>query len=232
MKRILLASSVLMILLLGSSFVIPSGPAEEVRELDPFSGIGISISADVYYTQGNSHEIRIEGPEKDVNDLITEVEDGFLKVKYDNLRVNRSKLTLYITSKEVDAVKISGSAHFMGDKPVTSDELDLGISGSGGIDFSQLTSDEVEIKISGSGDVGIEKGSAEELDVSISGSGGVRAEGFEVSECSATISGSGSIRIMVTGELDARLSGSGKVYYRGNPTVNSVSSGSGRLIQL
>ncbi len=232
MKRVLFPAAFLMIILIGSSFILPNRPADEVRELDPFSGIGISISADVFYTQGNTHEIRIEGSDRDVNDLITSVQDGFLKVRYDNMRLNRSKLTLFITSKALDAVKISGSAQFVGKKPVATDELDLGISGSGGINFSQLDSDEVGMKISGSGNIELEKGTADETDISISGSGDVRAEGFEVSECSVSLSGSGSVRILVTSELDAKMSGSGKVYYRGDPTVNSSSSGSGKTIKL
>ena len=69
-------------LLFLNSFMVPDLPKEEVRNLDTFTGIGISISADVYYTPGNTHEIRIEGDAKDVDDLITKVDNGFLQVKY------------------------------------------------------------------------------------------------------------------------------------------------------
>ena len=232
MGKIIYPVTAVLVMLLGSSFVFAVKSAEDVRKLDSFEGIGISIHANVFYIQGNTHEIRIEGQEKDVKDLITEVKDGFLKVKFDNWRVKRSKLTLYITSKELEVVKLSGSGHFNADKPVNSDEMDLAISGSGGILFSQLTTDEIGVKISGSGDVELKKGSADELDVKISGSGKVLAENFEVSECSAVLSGSGSVRISVKDELDAKMSGSGKVYYKGDPQVNSVSSGSGKVVAL
>jgi len=232
MKKVFFSMAGLLVMLLVSSFIFADRTAEDVRNLESFQGIGISISADVFYTQGNSHEIRIEGDERDVDDLITNVRDGFLQVKYENLKIKRSKLTIYITSKELDAVKISGSAHFKAEKPVTSEEIDLAISGSGGVLFSKLVSDEVGVKISGSGGVELAAGNADELDVKISGSGKLKAEKFEVSECSATLSGSGSVRITAKDELDARMSGSGKVYYHGNPQVNSVSSGSGKLIAL
>ena len=40
------------------------------------------------------------------------------------------------------------------------------------------------------------------------------------------------MKITATSVLDAKMSGSGKVYYHGDPQVNSVSSGSGKLVEL
>lgn len=232
MKRIMNTVAALLLLLLGSSFVFTNNAADDVRKLEPFDGIGISVHADVFYTLGNTHEIRIEGADKDVKDLITEVRDDFLQVKYENSRLKRTKLTIYITSKTLEVVKISGSAHFSTDQTVTSDEMDLAMSGSGGIVFTKLVSDEVGVKISGSGSVELGSGNADEIDIKVSGSGKLNAEKFEVSECSAAISGSGSVRITAKEELDVKMSGSGKVYYKGNPKINSVSSGSGKVIAL
>lgn len=232
MKRMMIPSIFVLVALIITSFSLSSPRSEDVRDLSPFDGIGIAISADVYYTPGNTHEIRIEGDEDDIRDLITEVKDGFLQVKYDNWRARHSKLTLYITSSELECIRISGSADFMVDQTVRADELELGLSGSGSIQLKKLESDEVDVKISGSGSAEIGGGMADEVDVKISGSGKFMAEAFEVSECDVAISGSGNVRIGVRDELDAKLSGSGKVYYRGNPRVNSVASGSGKVVAL
>ena len=232
MKRIMIPSLIALVAIFFSSFSISGSSSDEVRNLPSFDGIGIAISADVYYTPGNTHEIRIEGDEDDIRDLVTEVENGFLQVKYDNWRARHSKLTLYITSSELESIKISGSADFMVDETLRSDEMEMGLSGSGSIQLKKLESDEVDVKISGSGSAEIGTGTADELDVKISGSGKLMAEGFEVSECDVAISGSGNVRIAVNEELDAKLSGSGRVYYRGNPRINSVSSGSGKVAAL
>lgn len=232
MKRVFIPIAALIVMLLASSFLFTDRASNDVRELRTFKGIGLSIHADVFYTQGNSHEIRIEGNERDIKELITEVRDDFLLVKFDNPRMKRGKLTLYITSKNLEALKLSGSGHFNADKPISSEEIDLAISGSGGIRFSELSSEEVGVKISGSGNIEIENGNAEELDAKISGSGKLLSEEFKVSECSVRISGSGSVRITVKDELDAKMSGSGKVYYHGDPQVNSASSGSGKAVAL
>jgi putative autotransporter adhesin-like protein len=232
MKKVVISMFAVLSLLLLYSFMIPDTPKEDIRKLDAFSGIGISVSADVYYTPGNTHEIRIEGEARDVDDLITKVKDGFLQVKYDDWRSRRSKLTIYISSSELEAVKISGSAHFNSKEAISSDEMSLAMSGSGNILFEKLAADEVDIKISGSGDIDLFGGNADEMDVKISGSGKVNAEDFEVNEFSTGISGSGNVRVTVKEDLDAKISGSGKVYYHGSPRVNSVSSGSGKVVAL
>lgn len=229
MKRVFVSITAISLFFLSACFFPGELNAQETRDLEIFTGIGIGISADVYYTPGNSHEIRIEGNSRDVKDLITKVEDGYLKLKYKDYRVKRSKLTVYITSKELDKVGFSGSGDFKSDKPVSSEEMSIAISGSGSVLFAVLNAEELDVKISGSGDVIIEKGNAEELDVKISGSGKVIAEYFETSEFSVGISGSGSVKITVTEELDARISGSGNVYYHGDPQINSSSSGSGKV---
>ena len=229
MKKIIQSITVLSLLLLFTSLFVSEVHAQETRELDNFTGIGISISADVYYTPGEKHEIKIEGNSKDVEDLITKVENGMLKMKYQDWKIKRSKLTIYISSKELDRVSLSGSGDFYSDQSIDAEEMSLAISGSGSINFSSLKAEEVDVKISGSGDVLIDKGGAEEFDVKISGSGKVIAETFEVSEFSAAISGSGSCKITVIDELEARISGSGSIHYHGDPQINSTSSGSGKV---
>jgi hypothetical protein len=228
MKKAFLSLSAISLLILGTVCI----SAQETRELKPFTGIGIGIDADVYYARGNSHRITIEGNRDDVKDLITEVKDGVLKLRYEDWRVRHSKLTIHITSPELEEISLSGSAKFQVEETLKSDELSISISGSGSVMLSALEGDELEVKISGSGNAMIDKGKADEMDVKISGSGKLMAEYFEVSEFSAAISGSGSCRITVTDELEARISGSGSVYYHGNPQVNSTSSGSGKVRSL
>ena len=234
MKRIVLSMLAVITLLIFNSFLSPDMPKEDVRKLEAFSGIGISVHADVFYTPGNTHEITIEGDDRDVEELITEVEDGFLRIKYPSgkWRIKRSKLTIHVTSRELDAVKMSGSGLFETSQTITSDEMDIAISGSGNIVFNKLEADEVGVKVSGSGDVMLGSGSADEMELKISGSGKLKAETFEVNEFSASISGSGGAKITAKEELEVRISGSGSVYYHGSPRVNTSSSGSGKVRTL
>jgi len=218
---------------LALAFAFAQAGAQETRDLEPFTGIGVAISADVSYTTGNAYSITIEGNERDVEDLITEVEGGKLKVKYENnWRVKRSKLTIHIISRELDHISLSGSADILVEKVLSAEEFRLAISGSGTVTIPGLECEELDVHISGSGTSTIKKGNAEEMDVKISGSGKLQAEDLAVEEFSVSISGSGSVRVTVKDELEARIAGSGSVYYHGNPVVNSSSSGSGKVRSL
>jgi hypothetical protein len=204
---------------------------QDFQNLDPFSVIHIGVRADVYYSVDSKYGLSVEGDERDIEDLEIEVKNGSLSIRYENQRMKRSKLTIHVSSKELEGVKISGSASFQA-KDIKSEEVDLVVSGSGNIDFNSLETEEASVRISGSGDVSIVKGSAEECDISISGSGKFHAEGFSIEEVSAKISGSGGCKITATGELDAAISGSGSIYYHGSPQINSRVSGSGKVKEL
>lgn len=76
MKRIHSKAFILLVLLFTGTFYSQDTSAQEVREFEPFEGIGIAVHADVFYTQGNGQQIKIEGRSQDIEDLITEVENG------------------------------------------------------------------------------------------------------------------------------------------------------------
>jgi hypothetical protein len=232
MNRNQRSTAAIILLLTGSSFLSAILAVEETRNLEPFTGIGVGINAEVYYTPGNVNTIRIVGEEQDVRDLVTRIEDGFLELRYEDWRTKHEKLILYITSNGLEKVSVSGSGSFRSEKPLNSGEMEINISGSGKVHLPDLKCKEIEVTISGSGSANLEQGGAEEMDVRISGSGSLNAEFFEVSEFSAGISGSGSCRITVNDELEARISGSGSVHYHGTPQIDSSASGSGKVRAL
>jgi len=205
---------------------------DEFMNLEPFTAINIGVSADVTYTTGKKHGLTVSGDEDDIEDLIIEVKGKTLSISYPGYRNRHSRLDIHIVSEELESVKISGSAHFIAESTVESDEMELAVSGSGKIIFSELLADEGDVKISGSGGVEIREGEADECDAIISGSGRMKAAGFEVDEFSAKISGSGNCEINAVDELEAVISGSGRVYYNGSPQVNSTISGSGKVKKL
>ena len=111
MKRTFISFTALLAVYAFTSWIPSDLHAQETRDLQSFDGIGLAINADVYYTQGNSHRITIEGDPDDVRDLITEVKDGFLKLRYDDWKVKRSKLTIHITSNGLEKISVSGSGN-------------------------------------------------------------------------------------------------------------------------
>ena len=202
---------------------------KEERDVASFTGVSLSISADVLLTQGSPRKVIIEADESSLEKIITEVQNGELKIKKEQAwRQNLKNVTIWITVPEIDGLYLSGSGSIIAEKTLTAGELEIKVSGSGKIDLQALKGDEIDVAVSGSGKVFL-TGNADEMGIRISGSGGILAESLEVSECSVQISGSGSCEVNATGELDAKISGSGSVTYFSNPQVDAVVSGSGRV---
>ncbi len=224
------------LLLLSVSILNPVSAEDQERTVPSFSKISLRISADVHLVQGQKQSIRIEAKSSVLEDIITEVKDRTLNIRFPTnyffKNINTGKIDIYISVPEVDGLTISGSGDIIADK-VETRILDLTVSGSGNIKIGDLSTDRVTATISGSGGINIDDGGvADELTANISGSGNVKASGFEAKDVTARISGSGNCSVKSNGSVKARIAGSGNVYYSGNPSIDSSVAGSGRIKKM
>lgn len=221
------------ILIVGFFVANPVLAKEEIREVAAFSKIALKISAKVHLEQGDNQSIRVVADSETLEQIITEVKDRTLSIRFPNTYIfkkwNPGKIEIYITVPGVDALNVSGSGDIISEE-INSRILDLLVSGSGNINIEQLTSEQISASVSGSGNISI-KGSkvAEELKSRISGSGNIDASEFEAKNVDVQTLGSGNCSVMSNGSIKARIAGSGNVYYSGNPAIDSSVSGSGKV---
>lgn len=221
----------------------------ELRTLPPFDEIINEGEFHVYLEQDSVFEVFIEAESNLIPHIRTRINGAKLEIDTrENLR-EHYPMMLYIKTPHVNGIFLNGSGIIVGQDMIITDNLDLGISGSGNIDLDVDASEEVRVgitgsgtadmtifcedllaTISGSGDMFL-AGTANRGEYRISGSGTVRAQSLYLQECYARISGSGSMYVTVEQYLDAVISGSGSIYYYGNPSVNTSISGSGSVIK-
>lgn len=206
---------------------------EEIRDLPAFTKIMLKISGKVYLEQGDTQSIKIVASDETLEEIITEVKDRTLNIRFPNTNMfrnwNPGKIEIYITVPGIDALNVSGSGDIISDE-INSRILDLLVSGSGNIQIGNLKSEQVNATVSGSGNIKINGGGvAKELKSRISGSGNIDASGFEADKVDVQTSGSGNCSVISNGEIKARISGSGNVNYSGNPAIDSSVSGSGKV---
>jgi hypothetical protein len=205
----------------------------EERAVAVFNGISITVPGEVYIIQGPTQRLILEGTERVIENLVTEVKRGKLIISAPprwNFRRN-DQLKVYITVSELNSLEISGSASINTEGTLRSDNMAVTISGSGRIEFEELSADELTSVISGSGRVYV--GSGTELTnqtIRISGSGRVESASVPAGKVNITISGSGRCYVYALADLHVRVSGSGRVVYTGTPLVDSRISGSGRIV--
>jgi len=206
---------------------------QELRNLKDFTGISLSISADVYLTQGNEYSVNIEA-DKDILDKIeTEVEGGILKistVRGFSIGWNNAKIKIHVTMPEIQKLSIAGSGDIKAVTSITANNLSTSISGSGDISIPDLSVKTLTANISGSGDINIlGKGTAKDASIKVTGSGDITLKGIEFKDGEVTITGSGNAYLVVTENLNARVVGSGDIVYSGNPLIDAKVTGSGRI---
>ncbi len=204
---------------------------KETRDVGSFDEISLGVAADLYLTIGSKQSVVIEGDEDDIEEIVTEVRDGRLRIKSRkswSWNWGGNDVEIYITVPKINALSVSGSGDIHGESVIETDDLELGVSGSGNIEV-EIDSEEVKMTISGSGSAQL-GGTTSDFSVRISGSGSINAYDLKAENVAVRISGSGSARVNASDELEATISGSGNVYYEGSPDkVNSNTSGSGRV---
>ncbi|MDN5214298.1 head GIN domain-containing protein [Fulvivirgaceae bacterium BMA12] len=209
---------------------------KETLNLGDFDEVHLGTSGKVFIKQGNKTEVILQASERRKERLEIEVRGH--KLHIGNKRGwswkgwnSDEDLTVYVTVKEIDALKVSSSGKIIGQGILRTNDLNLAVSGSGRIDIETEAGD-IESAISGSGRIEV-TGKSEYNSVRISGSGKLIAEDLVGEEYDIAVSGSGNCKINVSKRIEARISGSGKVYYRGNPDrVNSSVSGSGSVRKI
>jgi hypothetical protein len=184
----------------------------ETRSLDNFSTIQADGSTDIEIHPSNTNKVVVSGYENLIPYYETEVRGNTLhldfKEGYWNIRNNNIKVTVYTT--DASAVRLNGSGKVM---------MHAGLS-----------TNTMDVDISGSGDVYIDDNNFSRFDCRVNGSGSIDARNANCDEVYADISGSGDIDVTVNDVLDAKISGSGSVDYWGSPeVVNTDISGSGEV---
>ncbi len=236
MKKLMTLTLIIGLFLLTSCsmhFVMGDGNIiKEDRTLKSFSRVSISGAGYVSIHQGDEEYIQIECDENLLPFVKTQVINEELKIRLEDCLLSPSKTIRYkLYVKDIDAIKVSGSADIMVGTLI-SENFALNISGSGNIVMGRLEAKTVEIGISGSGEAKIESGKSTDQVISISGSGDLDLANHETQNSYIKISGSGLATIWVENKLDVKLSGSGDLFYYGEPKINIKTSGSGEIKSL
>ncbi|MEP5610710.1 MAG: head GIN domain-containing protein [Cyclobacteriaceae bacterium] len=223
--------------------------SEETRSLSSFSKISAHEGIDVYIKEGSNEEARVVARGIDIEDVLTDVSGGRLKVHLAGNNHRNVDVDVYVTYVSINAIAASSAASLRAeDQIVTSGDFDVDVGSAGDIEASikadeltvdassagdaELTVDvdEIEANVSSAGDVEIE-GLARVQDIEASSSGEYDAYDVESEEVDVSASSGGTIKVNVSQKVDARASSGGSVRYKGSPRYVDVSSSSGGSIK-
>lgn len=231
MKNSCLFSLLISILLAQSSLIAQD---TETRSLGSFDGISVSQSIDAELIKGNTNEATITVRNVDLDEVITEVEGGVLKLKMAkkwnmNWGGKKKKVQIVLTYADYPSyISASSSADVISRDKIITESLEVNASSSADI-ILEVEVGQLESKVSSSADIEI-SGSAEEAYVRVSSSADFLGKRLSTKVADLSASSSGDIELRVSDELSAKASSSGDISYYGNPDVKkSKKSSSGDI---
>ena len=219
----------------GSGEVIKGNGTIETKTFPQNNFNAISISggwtADIRYSETFSMQIETDEnifPYLDISVAGTILNIGF-KSGYS---ISPTQCKVSITMPALIRLQTAGSlTAIISSFNMPKDSMSIDIAGSGNITARDITVNTLKVDVSGSADFSA-TGKAENMIADISGSGDIKTTDFETEKGDISISGSGSAKVWVTRHLKADIGASGSVRYKGNPVIETKSSGSGRISSL
>jgi hypothetical protein len=200
----------------------------ETRSVSNFDQLDLSGIGDVVLIQGSKEALSIEAEDNVIKHITTEVRNGTLYIGYDHKTIIPTKPVKFtLTMRNIHGLNTTGVSNLQSDKVVT-DQLEIGISGTGSIELISLTADQLSLNVSGAGNFTSE-GEVKSQKVNLSGAGNYRGEDLKSKTADITISGLGQVSVWVTDVLDVTISGTGGVDYYGSPQINQQISGLGKI---
>ena len=205
----------------GGGFVSVGGCTEEgidyteIREVGAFDAISHSLPCKLYFSQADKQEVRVESTEEFAGKVITEVEEGTLKLKMEEGRYPKLILRVVISSPDIESLQTHGSGDIVHEGALrVKGDLTVKTHGSGDIRMGTVEAGSFTAHSSGSGDIRLDGVTCADFSASVSGSGDLDFDRVDCAGFKVSTTGSGDISLdslTAKGKAEARTSGSGEI---------------------
>lgn len=222
------ASGLSLLLLLSAIFSLAQN--REERRLSSFDEISVGQAIELELVKGNTEKAVIEVDGIDLDEVLTDVAGGRLRLRLDRDRIRGNidvKITL--TYKAIRGIDISSAADVYSRSTITADDFYLDVSSAGSGDL-QLDVNSLDVESSSAGSISL-SGTADEAEFSVSSAGSIQAFDLDCGEAYVRASSAGSIKLSVKDKIDARASSGGSIRYKGDPNKEYTNSSSGGSVR-
>ena len=224
----------------SESMPSPDGSAKQsLPEGAVFTKINFKSFGEVYLTQGDSCDLKVEGNEDLLDNVQVDVAEDTLNIKFKSditdwtgLRWMKgdSHLRYFVTMPSIEMVKMAG-AGTLECESLKGDALDLTHSGAGKMSLRGLDLQSLKVDLGGIGEV-ILAGSVQSQTVDLSGAGSYDGVNLQSQDAEVLLSGAGSAQVWVENSLKATVTGAGSIKYKGSPSIEQTKSGIGDIKPL
>jgi len=206
---------------------------KETRNLSNFTSVSFEGTYDVLLKQGSNTQIEIIGSDdKKTTDIITEVTNGKLTVRFKDgknnnlkfkIKKNNTMPQIILTYVELDNIENSGVVNLKAEKKIVAETFKFSASGAGNFEVDFEVS-KLIVNMSGAMNFKV-SGTATEQKYDLSGAGSIEAYDLIGDKVTIDMSGAGSAQVHAKKYIDAEISGVGSITYKGNPDKVKTENG-------
>lgn len=225
----------LLLLLIFTGITVCASAAKErtkseLRNVGAFSSIHVSSGIDLYLTQGNSQQVRVEADPALVDKIITQVENGVLKIsirdkKNWDLGWNQTR-KVYVTFVDLEKLDASAGSDVYSQNPFKLKELEISSSSGSDVQIDDLTAEFVSVVTSSGADAKV-SGKTIRMSADASSGSDLDCRDLVAEDCEVSASSGSDAFVHVTKSIKARASSGGDVHYAGKPSHRDIDESSG-----
>jgi len=180
---------------IASADMAMADSASETRDLDTFDEVIIGGAMDITIEVGKSQSVTIDVDDEYLEDVVTEVRNGKLRITQEGRRWFNTELKVHITVEDLNGFKVDGAVDAV---------------------ISNIDSDDFDLEVGGAADLEL-TGTCDEARFEINGAADIDAKEFECKDVEVIINGAGDADVYASETIVARLNGIGNVVVWGEP---------------
>ncbi len=212
-----------------SIFTVSAGDEKtQIRNARDFSSVKVSAGIDLFLTMGDAESVKVVADNEIIDNIITEVEEGTLKIFVKNRPFswnwNRTQ-KVYVTLKTLEKLDASSGSDVVSENLLKGNKIR--ISSSSGSDVKlNLEYDEVQMDSSSGSDAAL-SGTCRVFVAHSSSGSDINAPELRSKTCHVSVSSGADAVVFASEELEADASSGGDVRYLGNPKTKDINESSG-----
>lgn len=226
------------------------------RDVGEFSKIDVSVGVNVVYKQENTRSVKVIGDADKLQNVITRVDNGVLKIYVDNkgARSLRFKnLNVNVSSPRLNGIRASSGSTFTTANSVTEDGLDIDVESgstmngkfnikkatnvavnSGSVLRANIITQKLALDITSGASVSL-AGEALSAIIDINSGASCKADDLRIATATVESTSGANISLLVTDKLKVSASSGADIKLKGNPEIDAkidkISGGSLRQIK-
>tara|TARA_R110002073_G_scaffold40547_5_gene114988 strand:- start:94046 stop:94753 length:708 start_codon:yes stop_codon:yes gene_type:complete len=190
-----------------------------------FNAVSVSNGIEVRLTMGDAVSLSLEADENLHDIIITEVEDGVLKIYAEENIWRAKKRKVYLSATSINELRATSGSEIISENTISSDDLKVSVT-SGADARLQLNVINLKCSTTSGADARL-KGSADSFVANATSGSNIRANELEAKICDANVTSGADISVNVIEALDANASSGGDIRFSGNPKKVKKNSSSG-----